>query len=83
MILDCYFEHVMDEMYRTATLNYVIAPTVKQTITWYEDSDGDCWYHEIPGGYTKDGRPRVVNCNTTVKPYHHERSFYTIEATFI
>ena len=75
---DVYFESVLNEMYQTGELRYKIAPTVKQDIYWYEDADGDPWYHEIPSSCTKSGHPSVVSC-----AFSPSRRDYTIEKTFI
>ena len=56
---DCmkYFNAVLDQMYRVCTVS-----DSKREVEWYEDCDGDSWYHEIPSSCTHDGRPVVVDC---------------------
>ena len=42
---DCmkYFNAVLDQMYRVCTVS-----DSEREVEWYEDNDGDSWYHEIP-----------------------------------
>ena len=67
-----YFDSVLLELHREQLVNYKIAPPVNRELTWYEDCEGDLWYHEIPANCTIDGTPSVVNCMPLFRPYYRE-----------
>ena len=67
-----YFNAVLDEMYRTCTVTCKSNPAISLEVDWYEDADGDLWYHEIPGRFTKNNEPSVVDCRPPTYPYKED-----------
>ena len=62
---DLYSEVTLDEMYRSVIEKHYTptGETIEEEFEWYQDGDGDLWYHEIPASIA-NGKPVVVS----VKP---------------
>ena len=68
---DCmsYFNAVLDKMYKVCTLSNA---STEKDVEWYEDNDGDFWYHEIPSSCTHNGKPIVIDCRPPTYPYKED-----------
>ena len=67
-----FYSSVVDKLCRAKIVRHKTEPTVTREISWYQDAVGELWYYEIPSRWTKNGKPRVVDCSPPTTPYKQD-----------
>ena len=57
-----YYEAVLKKMLHHGYLRFKEQPSIGFNTYWYENADGNLWFHEIPAVLTKSGQDIVVSC---------------------